>query len=142
MIAVSAGFSNSKGSRDRREVNFYISSRCTPDHPCTHGEGHCTSNSDCERNGYHICGAACIGFFPSICSPSLELFCSGPTFDTENFPNNTDIKYSPSDMCCVRRSNFCILCFVFVHVCCVRRSNFYILYLYICAVFKVFLIKD
>ena len=35
--------------------------RCTSDHPCTHGEGHCTSDSDCERNGYHICGASCIG---------------------------------------------------------------------------------
>ena len=35
-------------------------SRCTSDHPCTHGEGHCSTDSDCERDGYHICGAACI----------------------------------------------------------------------------------
>ena len=80
---------------------LYISTRCTPDHPCTHGEGHCKSDSDCERSGYHICGAACIGLLSkNIWS---YLFRSGPTFDTKHFPNNTDIKYSPSDMCCVRR---------------------------------------
>ena len=44
-----------------KSTNLYISIRCTPDHPCTHGEGHCKSDSDCERSGYHICGAACIG---------------------------------------------------------------------------------
>ena len=82
---------------------LYILIRCTLDHPCTHGEGHCKSDSDCERNGYHICGATCIGFL-SINIWSC-LFCSGPIFDTKHFPNNTDIKYSPSDMCCVRRWN-------------------------------------
>ena len=35
--------------------------RCTSEHPCTHGEGHCTADSECERNGYHVCGASCIG---------------------------------------------------------------------------------
>ena len=80
---------------------FHILIRCTLDHPCTHGEGHCKSDSDCERSGYHICGATCIGFF----SNNMLSYCfgSGPTFDTKHFPNNTDIKYSPSDMCCVRR---------------------------------------
>ena len=40
-----------------------IGFRCTPDHMCTHSEGHCKSDSDCERSGYHICGATCIGWF-------------------------------------------------------------------------------
>ena len=39
-----------------------IGFRCTPDHMCTHSEGHCKSDSDCERSGYHICGATCIGW--------------------------------------------------------------------------------
>ena len=39
--------------------------RCTSDHPCTHGEGHCTSDSDCERYeyGYHTCSEPCIGWY-------------------------------------------------------------------------------
>ena len=111
---------------------LYILIRCTLDHPCTHGEGHCKSDSDCERSGYHICGATCIGFFSNnmlsylfgsfgffsnimfksyrsgsfgFFSNNMLSYCfgSGPTFDTKHFPNNTDIKYSPSDMCCVRR---------------------------------------
>ena len=40
---------------------FKINPRCTSEHPCTHGEGHCTADSECERNGYHVCGASCIG---------------------------------------------------------------------------------
>ena len=40
-------------------INIYF--RCTSDHPCTHGEGHCIYDSDCERNGYHTCSEPCIG---------------------------------------------------------------------------------
>ena len=61
--------------------------RCTSSNLCTHGEGHCTADSVCERNGFHICSGSCIG----------------TNFDTEDFPNNTDIKYDSGDTCCVRR---------------------------------------
>ena len=43
------------------DFDFKINPRCTSEHPCTHGEGHCTADSECERNGYHVCGASCIG---------------------------------------------------------------------------------
>ena len=33
----------------------------------------------------------------------LDFSFPGSTFDTKHYPNNTDIKYSSSDMCCVRR---------------------------------------
>ena len=101
--------------------------RCTPEHPCTHSEGHCTSDSDCERSGYHICGPACIGCWRYL---ELDLTISpllrpGPTFDTRHYPNNTDIKYSSSDKCCVRRyklfSLFYIKVFFFTGVPCHRQ---------------------
>ena len=87
---------------DQRFWDFkrYLNPRCTPEHPCTHSEGHCTTDSDCERNGYHICGPDCIGLEPNAC---ITFPSPGPAFNTRHYPNNTDIKYSSSDKCCVRR---------------------------------------
>ena len=50
----------------------------------------------------------------------------GPTFDTRHYPNNTDIKYSSSDKCCVRRYKlfspfFYIKVFFFTGVPCHRQ---------------------
>ena len=61
--------------------------RCNSAHLCTHGEGHCSSSTQCERSGYHVCGPDCIG----------------PTFPPADLPNNTDIKYHSADKCCARR---------------------------------------
>ena len=97
MTAVREGLKTYQGFWDFKR---YLNPRCTPEHPCTHSEGHCTTDSDCERNGYHICGPDCIGLEPNTC---ITFPSPGPAFNTRHYPNNTDIKYSSSDKCCVRR---------------------------------------
>ena len=61
--------------------------RCTSSHTCTHASGHCVYDSDCEREGFHLCSSSCIG----------------STFPTSDFPNNTVTKFLPGDTCCTRR---------------------------------------
>ncbi|XP_023328891.1 latent-transforming growth factor beta-binding protein 4 [Eurytemora carolleeae] len=60
--------------------------RCTAKHPCTEGQGHCTSNTDCQGN--LLCGASCLD---TTYFPRTQFFGNSETF------------YSSSDKCCYKK---------------------------------------
>ena len=66
--------------------------RCTPDHPCREGEGHCEADADCVNSGWARCGD--------------NLCLNTQYFPTAEYPNNTAwFGHSSSDNCCYRVCN-------------------------------------
>ena len=66
--------------------------RCTPDHPCREGEGHCDADADCANSGWARCGD--------------NLCLNTQYFPTAEYPNNTAwFGHSSSDNCCYRVCN-------------------------------------
>ena len=63
--------------------------RCTAEHPCTEGEGHCETDADCQNPGWLKCG---------------DDMCLDQTYFPRNiFTNNSETYlYNTSDNCCYR----------------------------------------
>ena len=72
--------------------------RCTKEHPCKEGDGHCEDDNDCQNPGWLKCG---------------DNLCLDQTYFPRNiFTNNSETyMYSTSDNCCYRpcssRYNLC-----------------------------------
>ena len=66
--------------------------RCTTDHPCKEGDGHCESDSECQNPGWLKCG---------------DNRCLDQTYFPRNiFTNNTETyQYTSADNCCYRVCN-------------------------------------
>ena len=66
--------------------------RCTSEHPCREGEGHCESDSDCIKPGWAKCGN-------DFCLNAIY-------FPIAQYPNNSAwFGFSGSDNCCYRVCN-------------------------------------
>ena len=63
--------------------------RCTPEHPCPRGHGHCESDSDCATPTLNKCEA-------SGCLDSAY-------FPVADYPNNTATFFKATDSCCRKR---------------------------------------
>ena len=66
--------------------------RCTPEHPCNEGEGHCTVDADCKSPGWLKCGGT------GSCLNSVY-------FPRNIFVMNSETFYSSPDSCCYRVCN-------------------------------------
>ena len=66
--------------------------RCTIEHPCREGEGHCESDDDCHSSGWSKCGN--------------DLCLNTTYFPMSQYPNNSAwFGFSEFDNCCYRVCN-------------------------------------
>ena len=56
---------------------FHFWNRCTAEHPCIEGEGHCSSDTDCLNPGWSKCGVGtCLNkqYFPMALYPNNSIW--------------------------------------------------------------------